>query len=210
MADKKKRDLIFAVSDIIIGAAAVIMFICGRFFSSYVMALPFFSTPFLISLALPAFVLLAGIASLARISFAPMTTLFASFLVSVNSLALLFSYDRPLFLNQGAPPHLIAFFKTIIPIAAVVYFCVRAVVALLEVKRNASSEGHHKEKPPLPVDDFYCASCGERLHPDNDMCPSCKTLIRGHHCTSCGYEGRESDFIDGQCPRCGKTDETED
>ena len=209
MADKKKIDLILSVFDIIVGTIALTVFIFGRFFSLYIASLPFLSPPFLATLALPAFVLLSGIASLARTSFAPMTTAFVSFLGIVNSLAVLFSYDQPLFLNQGAPSSLIVLFQNVIPVSALMYFCLRGIFAIWEVKRNASQDDAKKPIPSFQSTEYYCASCGERLGLKDDVCPSCKSIIRGRQCSSCGYEAKESEFIEGRCPRCGENSDVE-
>jgi hypothetical protein len=200
MADRKKIDLFFAVVDACFGVAGLAFFIFGPLAVPYLTALPFFSTEFLISIALPAFILLAGIASLARAAFAPMTSLFASFVVVVNSLAALFSTTLPLFIADGAPAPAVTVVHYILPTAAAAYYCLRGIAAFLESRRVKEQES--SAASPAQSEESYCAACGERLRQEDDVCPSCEALIYGRRCASCGHEARDCDFIDGHCPRC--------
>jgi hypothetical protein len=203
MAKKNQIDIMFAVSDTIIGAVAILVFVLGRCFSPQVTALAYLSTPFLTSIALPAFVLFIGIASLARATFAPLAALFASFLVVVNSLAVLLSPTPPLFLDSGASADMIMTFQIIFPVTAIVYFCPRALIAFFEMRNAREQHDATQKSALLHTDEYFCAACGERLRRDDDVCPSCKAIIRGQHCPVCGYEGKDSDFKNDRCPRCG-------
>jgi predicted RNA-binding Zn-ribbon protein involved in translation (DUF1610 family) len=210
MAERKKTDTAFALSDIILGGLGLLFFIFGRFTTPYISSPELLSTPFLISIALPSFILLSGIASLARVSFGPMTSLFVSFLAIVNSLAAILSNASPLFLVDGAPSALRIAFQYAIPSAALAYFTARGVVAFLTLRR-VRRDADTTAASALPREnEIYCAACGEKLHPADETCPSCGALIRGRRCDSCGHEAPDREFADGHCPQCGAANDSHD
>jgi hypothetical protein len=183
---------------------SLLFFAVGSLAVPHVVNLPLFSGPSLVSLALPAFILLAGVFNLVRSAYAPVVTFFVSFLAAVNSLAVMFTGEPPYFLDQSAPPMLVSFFHYVLPAAAIVYFALHSLCGFFQWKKMKTAEGEAAAAPRPPSGERYCANCQARLSEEDEMCPSCGALIRGLRCAGCGYEGRQDDFRDGRCPRCGR------
>jgi hypothetical protein len=207
MTEKRTIDTALAVADIAFGALALVFFALGRLAAGFILPLPVFSAPFLITIALPAFLVLSGIASLARATFSPVIALFSAFLVVINSLATLFSTAAPVFLDRTAPGTALIVFRYVLPAAAGAFYCLRALAAFLEQRRNkADAPAAGGNAFPGPQENS-CAACGARLSSADDACPACGAIIRGRHCRFCGHEGKESDFTGDACPRCGRSDD---
>jgi hypothetical protein len=209
MPKKNTVGFIFALVDVAIGAAALLFFALGSLFLSHIKPLEPLSASFLISLALPAFVLLAGISNLRRSSFSYVVTFFVSFLAGINSLTGIMSPAPPYFLAANASPSLVFLFHYVVPWAAIAYFAAHSFASFIIMRKNKTGEEPAPAAPLPPRAEIFCAKCQASVKETDEVCPSCGELLSGWHCPECGYEGKKSDFRDDRCPRCGKAMTTE-
>jgi hypothetical protein len=205
MSKHSPFSLFFAVTDLVIGAAAILFFACAALALPYFNALPIFSTSFLISLALPAFILLLGVFNLLRSPYSPVLTYFVSFVTGIYSLTALFTVEPPYFLKPSAPPAAADLFRFVIPIAAIAYFALHSLSSFL-IARLRKDEEAVRTKGTFPVQaELFCARCQAKINSGDEVCASCGELLSGWHCADCGFEGRKKEFNEGRCPRCGHT-----
>ena len=50
---------------------------------------------------------------------------------------------------------------------------------------------------------FTCGRCGTPVSKNTRNCPSCRAILAGIECQSCGFKGTEDDFPGDRCPECG-------
>ncbi len=204
MPKKNTWIFIFAIGDLAVGVLSLVFFAVGSFVLPQIAPLEPLSTPFLISLAVPTLILIAGIANLRRSSYSPVLTFFVSFLVGINSLTEMLAGKPPYFLAGGVSPALTLFFHYVVPSAAIAYFAAHSLASFIAMKRNKADEEPNAGPPLAPRREKFCATCRAALKETDDVCPSCGALLSGWRCPACGYEGRKEDFHGERCPRCGK------
>ena len=50
---------------------------------------------------------------------------------------------------------------------------------------------------------YACGGCNWPVSKDATYCPHCNALLRGMHCTKCGFVGHPDQFVNSLCPKCG-------
>lgn len=51
---------------------------------------------------------------------------------------------------------------------------------------------------------YTCGRCGRPTGRSDSRCPHCGVAFSGVHCSSCGYTGASSEFVNDVCPKCGR------
>jgi hypothetical protein len=49
---------------------------------------------------------------------------------------------------------------------------------------------------------YRCGRCGKAVEKSAQTCPHCGEKLGNIHCKSCGFAGRETDFVNDRCPQC--------
>jgi DNA-directed RNA polymerase subunit RPC12/RpoP len=132
-----------------------------------------------------------------------MFSIFCTFLILINSLGSLLSKEPPFFVAPDAPEVLRSFFHFFVPAGSLVYFGLYLGTTYLQVRGEKKAPPQVGGNDLLQHREYSCAECGQLLHESDSVCPKCGALIKGVHCRECGFEGKEEDFVEGRCPRCG-------
>src|SRR3989304_7173578 len=138
---KKLIYTIVGIADILTGLGAAFFFVFASLFIPGLNKTDFFSTTFLVSLAIPGLMVIIGILVILNAKTGPVPAIFGSFLVITNSLSALFSRDAPYFLAPEASPALLTITHHVVPSVAIGYFSLHIVMSFLamrKLKENAT------------------------------------------------------------------------